>query len=188
MKILKKEKKRADDAAVQIASIIHSQSLSYQRVSITSTMSQLKEENVDSVPTNHRGRVTTVAPFRDDDMDIHNSNHEGHMFMMAQVRERNMENHPAEHGERMSTKAEMKEGNVVACPLDHGGRTSTTPQMRERHVETQPMNHGAVQHMKKGISTFFIFLCRKAIYGRLTVCWCAVRYTRNFPVRVRHFQ
>ncbi|XP_072220915.1 kinesin-like protein KIF6 [Leuresthes tenuis] len=58
VKILKKEKKRADDAAALFANHSNTQSLSSQTASrLVSTVPLLREGNMDVFPTNHGGRV-----------------------------------------------------------------------------------------------------------------------------------
>ncbi|KAM6912811.1 uncharacterized protein FYW49_011245 [Xenentodon cancila] len=142
VKILKKEKKRADDAAAQTPTIINSHSLSSQRVSIKSEVSQLREENVANVLSTHGGEVSTLVHFRHGSVETFSLNHEGQVFTMAELREGNMECHQADHEGKMSTMGQMRDGNMKNQPADHGGRTSTIPQRREGNMETHPNKYG----------------------------------------------
>ncbi|XP_061599259.1 kinesin-like protein KIF6 [Cololabis saira] len=135
VKILKKEKKRADDAAAQMAGINNSHSLSSQMVSIKSEVSQLREENILS---NHGGQVSTLFHFRHGNMETLSLKHEGQVFTMAELREGNVECHQADYEDKISTMGQLRDGNMKNQPADHRGRTSTIPQMRE---ETHPKKY-----------------------------------------------
>ncbi|XP_032356664.1 kinesin-like protein KIF6 isoform X1 [Etheostoma spectabile] len=56
VKMLKKEKKRAEDAAAQLANIINGQSLASESASRLSTMPLLREESTDTI-SDHEGRA-----------------------------------------------------------------------------------------------------------------------------------
>lgn len=57
VKMLKKEKKRAQDAAAQLAKITSGQSLTSQSASSLSTVPLLREGSTDTVSSNHGGRA-----------------------------------------------------------------------------------------------------------------------------------
>ncbi|KAM7376606.1 hypothetical protein PAMP_006329 [Pampus punctatissimus] len=55
--MLKKEKKKAQDAAVQLATITSGQSLTSQRASSLSTVPLLREGSKDTITADHEGRA-----------------------------------------------------------------------------------------------------------------------------------
>ncbi|XP_041828622.1 kinesin-like protein KIF6 isoform X2 [Melanotaenia boesemani] len=147
VKILKKEKKRADDAAAQIANITNIPNLSSHRALSMSTVSQLREVNGVILPADHGGQMFTMPQLKEENMDTFPSNHGGRVSTVAQVREGNADIFLADCGGRAFTSPQLGEGNV-----DHRGQAPTMPQLREESSDTLPADHvgRALQCIRRG--------------------------------------
>ncbi|XP_075303978.1 kinesin-like protein KIF6 [Odontesthes bonariensis] len=144
VKILKKEKKRADDAAALFANHTNTQSLSSQTASSVSTVSRLREGNVDTFPADHGEEAFLIPQLREGNVDTFPTKHGTQAFTMAQLREGTMNTFAVDHRVRVPTIPQFREGNVDIFSAGNGGRASTIPQLKEGNVDASPMNHGGL--------------------------------------------
>ncbi|CAG5866202.1 unnamed protein product [Menidia menidia] len=142
VKMLKKEKKRADDAGALLANITNMQRLSSSVESSMFTASHLRAGSVDSFPEDHGGQAFLIPQLRDGNVDTFPTKHGTQAFTGLQCREAARETFAVDHRVRVPTIPQFREGNVNIFPAHYEGQTCMMPQLKGEHVNTFPMNHG----------------------------------------------
>uniref|UniRef100_A0A3Q2ZM31 Kinesin family member 6 n=1 Tax=Kryptolebias marmoratus TaxID=37003 RepID=A0A3Q2ZM31_KRYMA len=155
VKILKKEKKRADDVTAQFANVTSRQNLSSQMTLSMPVVSQIREANMDTFLGKHGGEASTVFQLKEGNVEILTPEYDGRMFTLPQWREGNTDifftNH-AEHAtpmfqfrgrnekifaddERVSANLQLTDRNMDTIPMSHEGQAFTRLQWKERNFQ-----------------------------------------------------
>uniref|UniRef100_A0A1A8LZF5 Kinesin family member 6 n=1 Tax=Nothobranchius pienaari TaxID=704102 RepID=A0A1A8LZF5_9TELE len=162
VRILKKEKKRADDATAQLAIISENQTLSSQKG--LSSDPQPRVANMTAFPDERQGQGLPLI----DKVETTTAEHGGRLFTVPQLRERNQADLQFVEGNKStltdnrtaSAIPPLREGNMDTFPInqreqmfarlhfgqehalvDHRARGPSTPQPADRNVENFPANH-----------------------------------------------
>uniref|UniRef100_A0A3Q2QF69 Kinesin family member 6 n=1 Tax=Fundulus heteroclitus TaxID=8078 RepID=A0A3Q2QF69_FUNHE len=140
VRILKKEKKRADDAMDQLAYINNVKPLSSLRSSSITTVSQPEEANVETFLRNHGGKGSTMLQLRVGNVETFTPGYGEGMFTMPQFRVEKVDLFPTDRAGQPSTALQLKEGNVKTFAEHHSRKVPTVPQLVEKNVDTIPVN------------------------------------------------
>lgn len=139
MRILKKEKKRADDAVSQLTYITSVKPLSSLSSSSTSTVSQPKEVNMDTFVRNHEGKGFTMLQLGEENVEM-SIGHGERMLTMPQFREGKADIFPTDRARQPSTGLQFKAGNGKTFLVDTSGELPMVLHVGEKNVHTFPMN------------------------------------------------
>ncbi|XP_054597913.2 kinesin-like protein KIF6 isoform X1 [Nothobranchius furzeri] len=162
VRILKKEKKRADDATAQLAVFSENQTLSSQKG--LSSDPQPRVANMTTFPEERQGQGLPLI----DKVETATAEHGGRLFTVPQLRDRNQPDLQSVEGNKStltdnrtaSAIPPLREGNMDTFPInqreqmfarlhfgqehalvDHRARGPSTPQPADRNVENFPANH-----------------------------------------------
>ncbi|XP_037550496.1 kinesin-like protein KIF6 [Nematolebias whitei] len=141
VKILKKEKQRADDATAQLGNITNCKNLSSQTSSSMSMVSQLKEANVDFFLEKHGGQASTKLQMNEGKVETLTAEYGGRMFTLPQWKDGNTDILFTNCAEHATPVFQFRRRNENVFADDE--RVSTNQQMIDRKMDTFPVNHEA---------------------------------------------
>ncbi|XP_008397872.1 kinesin-like protein KIF6 [Poecilia reticulata] len=139
VRILKKEKERADDAIARLAYITDAKVLP----SSTQPVSQPKETNMETFFKNYGGKVFTRLHLRKGNKTS-SADYSERMFRMPQFSVEKANISATGHAPQPYPVLQNNEGNNKTFTEDHGRKVSTAPQLAEQNVDTLPMDQREV--------------------------------------------
>ncbi|XP_047249007.1 kinesin-like protein KIF6 isoform X3 [Girardinichthys multiradiatus] len=139
VRILKKEKKRADDAVARLAYITNVKPLSSLRSFSISSASQPKEANMDTFLRNHG---STMLQLREGNVETVTPGYSKRMFTLPQFRVGKVDIFPTDCAGQLSTVLQFKEEHEKTFTEDHRGKIPTVPQLEEKNMDTFSLNQG----------------------------------------------
>lgn len=156
MKMLKKEKKRADDAAVQLSRITDCQKLSSQSLPNYSTVPGFGDGMADTLSLNRGGQASSESLTGEENMELGEdvstlSKLTGQVASMCPLSQ-----------QLKSTPPQSRDGNVKGHQEDQRVKVYTFQESHEGNMNQLSLNHGGqvLLSMKKGKTVFVLVYFR----------------------------